>query len=115
MPQNQRSAVLYENPRSLPRYSVQSTNLEDCSRTQDLMELHQFQEEITQAQRYPFKTGRDSAVEKRLIEQEEAETEDEWEFQLLNGSPARDEQESGLVVGVNLKSAASFVQKKVSL
>ena len=100
---------------SLPRDSVQSTSLEDCSRSQDLRELHHFHEEITQAQRFPFGTARNSAVEKRLIEQEEAETEDEWEFQLLNGSCAREEQASSLVFGVNLRSAASFLQKKMSL
>jgi hypothetical protein len=48
-PQNRRSEVLYENPLSLPRDSVQSTSLEDCSRSQELRELHQFHEEISQA------------------------------------------------------------------
>jgi hypothetical protein len=114
-PQNQRSEVLYENPLSLPRDSVQSTSLEDCSRSPDLRELHQFHEEISQAQHHSFRTARNSALEKRLKEQEDVETGDEWEFQLLNGSCTRDDQESSLVVEVNLKNAASFVQNKMSL
>jgi hypothetical protein len=97
-PQNQRSEVLYENPLSLPRDSVQSTSLED-----------------SQAQHHSFRTARNSALEKRLKEQEDVETGDEWEFQLLNGSCTRDDQESSLVVEVNLKNAASFVQNKMSL